>query len=127
MSSGLRQVFNICLGHKINGEGSEHMTNEATNLKGLKRLWPRQLRMGKIVGVKINNGGTEFQTVAKAAGATWDIQAKLWLMPERVAMRSILTAHPSKGPSTGAGATYFMPSMDTCLHVLQNSVTSKLR
>ena len=46
-----------------------------------------QSRSNRIVGVKINYGEVSLRVAARAGGATWDANAKLYRMPHRLATR----------------------------------------
>jgi hypothetical protein len=71
----------VCVRHRTDPEGKFRITT----VELVVERTPIQPRSEKIVGVKINYGEPELQSVAKAAGATWDKEAKLWRMPKRVA------------------------------------------
>jgi hypothetical protein len=71
----------VCVRHRTDEEGLSRITT----VELIAERTPIQPRTDKIIGVKINFGEPQLQSVAKAAGATWDRQAKLWRMPKRVA------------------------------------------
>lgn len=71
----------VCVRHRTDSEGLSRITT----VELVVERTPIQPRTDTIVGVKINYGEPELQSVAKAAGATWDPSTKLWRMPKRVA------------------------------------------
>lgn len=52
---------------------------------------PVRTRGAQVVGVQIAYAEKDLQAAARAAGATWDAAARLWLMPEKVARALRLT------------------------------------
>lgn len=71
----------VCVRYRVDADGLSRITT----VELIVERTPIQPRKDKIVGVKINYGEPELQSVVKAAGATWDKEAKLWRMPKRVA------------------------------------------
>jgi hypothetical protein len=71
----------VCVRHRTDPQGKTRITT----VELIVERTPIQARTDKIVGVKINYGEQQLQSVAKAAGATWDKESKLWRMPKRVA------------------------------------------
>lgn len=71
----------VCVRHRTDPEGKSRITT----VELIVERTPIRPRTDKVVGVRINYGEPELQSVVKAAGATWDKEAKLWRMPKRVA------------------------------------------
>jgi|SRR2546428_8929539 len=73
----------ICVRHRRDAKGLYRYTT-------VELLVDRALiqsRSNRIVGVKINYGEMSLRVAARAAGATWDANAKLYRMPHRLATR----------------------------------------
>jgi hypothetical protein len=65
------------------------MKNEARNLKVLKRLSPSQLRMGKIVGVKINYGEQNSNLFSRRLARLGTDKQSFGACPSVLSLRSI--------------------------------------
>lgn len=73
----------VCVRHRVDPSG----TTRVTTVELIVEQAPISAKPHQIVGVRIEFGEGQLQSVVKAAGATWDKQAKVWRMPLKVARR----------------------------------------
>jgi hypothetical protein len=83
----------ICVRHRIDSTGQVRTTTVELRVDQA----PIRPRSDRIVGVRIDYAERALQIAAKAAGATWDPQARLWRMPIRAASALGLRARVAEG------------------------------
>jgi hypothetical protein len=83
----------ICVRHRVDPTGQVRTTTVELRVDQA----PIRPRVDRTVGVRIDYAERSLQVAAKAAGATWDPQARLWRMPIRVADALGLRARIAEG------------------------------
>lgn len=70
----------VCVRHRMDDKGEFRYTT----VELLVEKVAVRPRTDKIVTIRVGPGEKSLQTVVRAAGGTWDHQAKVWRLPRRV-------------------------------------------